>query len=42
MTIYNPYVDLVNENVYTNFGLNMPICSQDIENKLNSDANEGL
>ena len=42
MTIYNPNVDLVNDNVYTNFGVNKAIHSQDIENKLNSDGNEGL
>ena len=29
--IYNTYVDLVNYNVYTKFGLNLFICSQDIE-----------
>ena len=31
MTIYNPNVDLVNDNVYTKFGLNKTIRSQDIE-----------
>ena len=31
MTIYNPNIDLVNDNVYTNFGLNKSICSQNIE-----------
>ena len=31
MTIYNPNIDLVNENVYTKFGLNESIRSQDIE-----------
>ena len=41
MTIYNPNVDLVNDNVYTKFGLNMSIPSQDIEQKLNSDINQG-
>ena len=39
--IYNPNVDLVNDNVYTNFGLNLSIRSQDIEQKPNSDVNQG-
>ena len=42
ITIYNPNVDLVNNNVYTNFVLNKSIRSQDIENILNSDGNERL
>ena len=29
--IYNSNVDLVNDNVYTKFGLNLSIRSQDIE-----------
>ena len=29
--IYNPNVDLVNDNVYTKFGLNKSIRSKDIE-----------
>ena len=29
--IYNTNVDLVNDNVYTKFGLNLSIRSQDIE-----------
>ena len=29
--IYNTYVDLVNDDVYTKFGLILSICSQDIE-----------
>ena len=37
MTIYNPNIDRVNDNVYTKFGLNKSILSQDIEQKLNSD-----
>ena len=43
MMIYNPniHVDLVNDNVYTKFGLNKSILSQDIEQKLNSDVNQG-
>ena len=39
--IYNTYVDLVNDNVYTKFGLNLLIRSQDIEQKPNSDVNQG-
>ena len=35
--IYNTNVNLVNDNVYTKFGLNF----QDIEQKLNSDVNQG-
>ena len=40
MRIYNPNVDLVND-VYTKFGLNKSIRSQDIVQKLNSDFNQG-
>ena len=39
--IYNTNVDLVNDNVYTKFGLNQSIRFQDIEQKLNSDVNQG-
>ena len=39
--IYNNKVDLVNDNVYTKFGFNQSICFQDIEQKLNSDVNQG-
>ena len=39
--IYNTNVDLVNDNVYTKFGLNRFIRFQDIEQKLNSDVNQG-
>ena len=39
--IYNSNVDLVNDNMYTKFGLNLSICSQDIEQKPNSDVNQG-
>ena len=35
--IYDTNIDLVNDNVYTNFGLNRCIRFQDIEQKLNSD-----
>ena len=34
-------VDLVNDNVYTKFCLNLSIRSQDIEQKPNSDVNRG-
>ena len=39
--IYNTDADLVNDNVYTTFGLNLSIRSQDMEQKLNSDVNQG-
>ena len=39
--IYNNNVDLVNDNVYTKFGLNRSIRFRDIEQKLNSDVNQG-
>ena len=39
--IYNTNVELVNDNVYTKFGLNLSIRSQDIEQKPNSDVNQG-
>ena len=39
--IYNTNVDLVNDNVYIKFGLNRSIRFQDIEEKLNSDVNQG-
>ena len=39
--IYNSKVDLVNDNVYTKFGLNWSILFQDIEQKLNSAVNQG-
>ena len=41
ITFYNTNVDLLNNNVYTKFGLNLSICFQDIEQKPNSDANQG-
>ena len=40
--IYNTNIDLVNDNVYTKFGLNLSIRSQEIEQKPNSDVNQGL
>ena len=39
--IYNTNVDLVNDNVYTKFCLNQSVRFQDIEQKLNSDVNQG-
>ena len=39
--IYNTNIDLVNDNVYTKFGLILSISFQDIEQKLNSDVNQG-
>ena len=39
--IYNSKVYLVNDNVYTKFGLIRSIRFQDIEQKLNSDVNQG-
>ena len=39
--IYITNVDLVNVNVYAKFGLNLSICSQDMEQKPNSDVNQG-
>ena len=38
---YNTNVELVNDNVYTKFGLNLSIRSQAIEQKPNSDVNQG-
>ena len=40
--IYNINVDLVNDNVFTKFGLILSIRSQDIEQKPNSDIKQGL
>ena len=39
--IYNTNLDLVTDNVYTKFGLYRSIRFQDIEQKLNSDVNQG-
>ena len=39
--IYNINVDLVNDNVFTKFGLILSIRSQDIEQKPNSDVKQG-
>ena len=39
--IYNTNLELVTDNVYTNFGLILSIRSQDIEQKPNFDVNQG-
>ena len=39
--IYNTNEDLVNDDVYTKFGLILSIRSQEIEQKPNSDVNQG-
>ena len=39
--IYITKADLVNDNVNTKFGLNLSIRSQDMEQKPNSDVNQG-
>ena len=39
--IYNTNIDLVNDNVFTKFGLILSIRSHDIEQKPNSDVNQG-
>ena len=39
--IYDTNIDLVNDNVNTKFGLKRSIRFQDIEQKLNSDINQG-
>ena len=39
--IYNTNIDLVNDNVFTKFGLILSIPFQDIEQKPNSDINQG-
>ena len=39
--MYNTNIDLVNDNVFTKFGLILSIRSQDIEQKPNSDVNQG-
>ena len=37
----NPKLDIVNFDVHTKFGLILSICSQAIEQKQNSDVNQG-
>ena len=39
--IYNTNIDLVNDNVFRKFGPILSIRSQDIEQKPNSDVNQG-
>ena len=39
--VYNTNLDLVTDNVYTNFGLILSIRYQDIEQKPNFDVNQG-
>ena len=39
--VYNTNVDLVNDNMFTKFGLILSIRSQDIEQKLIFDVNQG-
>ena len=41
MKLYNPNVDLVNDNMYTKFDLILSIHSTDMEKKTNSDVNQG-
>ena len=41
MTGNNPKLDLVNVDMHTKFGRILPIRSQDIERKQNSDVNQG-
>ena len=38
--IYKTNIDLVNDNVFTKFGLILSIRSQDVEQKPNSDVNQ--
>ena len=41
MTLYNTNIDLVNDKVYTKFGLTLYIHSQDTKQKPISDINQG-
>ena len=41
MTLYNPNLDLINVNVYTQFGKILSIGSQDIERKRNLTSIKG-
>ena len=41
MTVNNPKLDLVNDDMHTKFGRILSIRSQDIEQKRNSDVNQG-
>ena len=42
MKLYNPSIDLINDDVRTKFVLILSIGSQDIERKRNSDINQEL
>ena len=42
IVLYNPNLDVINVNVYTNLGQILSIGSQDIERKRNSNINQGL
>ena len=42
MTGNNHKLDLVNVDMHTKYGQILSICSQDIEQKRNSDVNQGL
>ena len=42
IVLYNPNLDVINVNVYTNFGQILSISSQDIERKRNSNISQGL
>ena len=41
LTLYNPNLDIIYVNVYTNFGKILSIGSQDSERKRNSNINQG-
>ena len=41
MMLYNPNLDLINDNMYTKFKLMLSIHSQDIERNPNSYVNQG-
>ena len=41
LPLYNPNLDIINVNVYANFGLILSIGSQDTERKRNSNINQG-
>ena len=41
LSLYNPYLDTINVNVYTKFGQILSIDSQDIERKQNFEINQG-
>ena len=41
LTLYNPNLDIIDVNMYTKFSSILSIGSQDIEQKRNSDINQG-